>query len=806
MSIISFIKAHQLYIMFFMSGICAMLVYLSTVTAVLSSRRRRILMVLETAAMLLLLSDCAAYIYRGDVSRLGYWMVRISNFMVYFCTLLLPYCVSLYLRDLFTHEGKMEKLPKRLFSCEFLFAAGVTLLVISQFTGLYYTFDDLNQYQRAPLNLLCYAMPLAMVLVQLSVILQYRNLISNRMAVALTLHLVTPLVASIVQLFTYGISLTNMAMVGMAIYLCICAIHDMNDSIAAARQREIDTYRETERRQHAMFEQTAQALASAIDAKDEYTHGHSSRVAMYSELIAMEAGLSDEEIQQVYFAALLHDVGKIGVDDRIIRKEGRLTDEEFAQIKMHPVYGSQILSSIRESPYLSVGAKYHHERFDGRGYPEGLAGEDIPELARIIAVADAYDAMTSQRSYRDIRPQHLVREEIVKGMGSQFDPQYARIMLHYMDLDFEYNMHQRMEGLNADLVEGLNAKLETELRCDELYHECSTGIRIIGRIARFHFVCTSDEGYTAQETLPTLILFDSLDGMVHESGNLEKNRRYFEYARICVDGNTVCTKARMSDTQVIGQSTDPAAQKPTRTKTYDIEAVRYHDHVQVRIFDEVQTVQTIVALPFSGRFSYISLTGEHCSLSDMQVEISDQSIDEHYIPRICDEVCYISGCPEGDIPNIQIEGHRARYTQGIPISGDMKLSFHVQALPNARIIWHCPYLSVFTSDNGMVDGDNYREFVMIRLDGEELEDNVLTLNGDTFTLTEDFKGWDAWKEGLKEGIDCEVDIRFDGSTFALTTENLGIAAHSVTAIPSDHGELYIALTGDQCAITNIRIR
>ena len=161
---------------------------------------------------------------------------------------------------------------------------------------------------------------------------------------------------------------------------------------------------------------------------------------MYSQMIARNAGKSEEECEEIYFAALLHDVGKIGIADSIINKDGKLTEEEFAQIKLHPLYGSQILSRIQQSPSLYIGARNHHERYDGRGYPDGLKGEDIPEIARIIGVADAYDAMTSKRSYRDPMPQERVREELVRGTGTQFDPQFAQIMLHAIDMDKEYAM------------------------------------------------------------------------------------------------------------------------------------------------------------------------------------------------------------------------------------------------------------------------------------------------------------------------------------------------------------------------------
>lgn len=191
-----------------------------------------------------------------------------------------------------------------------------------------------------------------------------------------------------------------------------------------------------------MFAQTAEALAIAIDAKDNYTHGHSLRVAEYSQMIAKASGMNEDESKIVFHAALLHDVGKIGVPDRIINKNGKLTPEEYEEIKLHPVYGYNILSRISESPSLSIGARYHHERYDGKGYPRGLKGEEIPELARIIAVADAYDAMTSARSYREPFSQERVREEIEKGIGTQFDPKFARVMLELIDGDTLYEMKE----------------------------------------------------------------------------------------------------------------------------------------------------------------------------------------------------------------------------------------------------------------------------------------------------------------------------------------------------------------------------
>ena len=184
------------------------------------------------------------------------------------------------------------------------------------------------------------------------------------------------------------------------------------------------------------------ALAEAIDAKDTYTNGHSSRVAKYSKMICAKLGYPESEQNEIYMMGLLHDVGKIGVPDDVINKPTRLTDEEFAMIKTHPVIGSKILESIKENPRLATGARWHHERYDGKGYPDGISGEAIPEEARIIAVADAYDAMTSRRSYRGIMPQEAVRSEIEKGIGTQFDPRFAKIMLNLIDEDPDYTMHE----------------------------------------------------------------------------------------------------------------------------------------------------------------------------------------------------------------------------------------------------------------------------------------------------------------------------------------------------------------------------
>ena len=185
-----------------------------------------------------------------------------------------------------------------------------------------------------------------------------------------------------------------------------------------------------------------EALAHTIDAKDEYTRGHSVRVAQYSRMLAKKLGMSEEDCENVYYMGLLHDIGKIGVPNEIINSPSKLTDEEYSVIKTHPSLGFDILSEIKSRPDLSTGARWHHERYDGKGYPDSKSGKDIPLMARIIAVADSYDAMTSNRSYRNYLPQDKVREELKKNEGTQFDPEIAEMMIAIMDEDTNYKLHE----------------------------------------------------------------------------------------------------------------------------------------------------------------------------------------------------------------------------------------------------------------------------------------------------------------------------------------------------------------------------
>ncbi len=183
----------------------------------------------------------------------------------------------------------------------------------------------------------------------------------------------------------------------------------------------------------SIVNQSFQMFANLIDAKDTYTLGHSRRVALYSKELANRMGISQEERDRLYYIALLHDIGKIGITDAILNKKGKLTPEERAEIEKHVTIGGDILKDFTALKGIADGARYHHERYDGTGYATGIKGEKIPLFARIIAVADSFDAMSSERCYRPKLEMSAIIEEIKNGSGTQFDPKIAALMLEIIE-------------------------------------------------------------------------------------------------------------------------------------------------------------------------------------------------------------------------------------------------------------------------------------------------------------------------------------------------------------------------------------
>ena len=538
-----------------------------------------------------------------------------------------------------------------------------------------------------------------------------------------------------------------------------------------------------------LFDQTATALANAIDAKDEYTHGHALRVAEYSRKIAELAGKSEKECTDIYYAALLHDVGKIGVPEAIITKTGKLDDNEFQTMKSHAEVGGQVLESITEYPALSVASRHHHERYDGKGYPDKLRGEEIPEIARIVAVADSYDAMTSNRSYRDAIPQSVVREQFIQWAGTQFDPQFANIMLRLIDIDTRYDMKERSESEKASIKD--------ELIVGEHRSNVSRGILVKDRITNIRFKVRPDEEGNTPE--PSFILFDSMDGRYHWKPEKIDFLHYREYCEIDKNGNV--SEVEIRKTQVRPVRAEGSDLVPGE---YKLELVKVKDHARMVITEKGKSTEITLALPDTTGFMYIAFSGKHCIISDMSMSRSEGEVGEDYIPRIADEISFIDA-PAGDIPNVQVDGFRMASSVGIPLKDKLTITFHTKCLPSASLIWHCPYCVLYSSDDGQVTGENYEEYLLFRTDGETWN---LSKDSENSLVVgkQHFKGWKHWKQMNKEGFDCTISIKKMGSKIVTVTENAGLEVKSYTQLKTHVDNLYVALTGDQVALTNIRIQ
>ncbi len=798
-----FLQAHQLNIMLGMSSICFAVGFFALITKSLPRKRKLAITDLEFSACILLYSDRMAYIYHGDPSNTGYWLVRIANFLVFFMTISVVHAFNLYVSDLCRNEIGLAKVPFRLRIVEIITGVGWFLVILSQFIGLYYYFDETNAYHRGPGFIICYLIPFLALFIQLSVVFQYAGKLSLFISIPMLLFTILPIIASICQAFFYGVSLTNMSIVATGVVLYIFAIMEMNEKYESAQKRKLDEANEANRSVMKSFEQTAVAVARAVDSREGRKGGHSQRVADYSREIARNLGMSEKECYKVYLSAVLHDIGKIVTPDTILENKGRLTEKEKEILHEHVITGGEILSTVDDYPFLKTAAKYHHERYDSKGYPEGLRGEDIPLTARIVAVANAYDEMTSYKDDREPMAQGRVRKNLASEAGKKFDPHIVDVMIGMIDRDTEYMMKEADEEY-VEEADKSDITVVNRMHFDNYKEQVSDGIRVTGEYLKLRFESRPDVGYERKNALPTVILFDSFDRCVHRNERTIKNLRYLEFGEIWMDGHVICTAARTSKSEVTTIS-DPLRTDENEWMAYELEAVLLKDHVKIRINSKYSERSVIMALPDSTRYVFLALAGEHCTIRNITVTKTHDEVKEGDIERIAPEVDFFTR-KDGDIPNIQIDGYRESTSEARPVEDGMRIFFRTESLPIADLVHHCPYLLLYSSDDGEVTGRNYQEFACIRLDGDDATYEGKAQNKLTVHKRSDFGGWDAWKEINKKGLDYEIRLSRRKNRIRMETENAGISIDCLTVVPEGTDCVYIALTGNLCALMDIRFR
>ena len=780
------IREHQLNIMLILCGACAMLLYLVCNTRFISKRRKGILFLMESMALLLMVFDRFAYIYRGDPSTFAGVMVRISKFLVYFLTSGMVFGLTLYLTDHLLADVGLVKLPVRVRLSAALAALGMLLAVLAASTDLYYYFDENNVYHRGRGFVIAYIVPVLCPAIIATVVLQYRKKIRRVIFISLLIYIFVPVFCGILQIFTYGISIVNMSMAAVSLSLYVFTYLDINNTVERAHEIEIQNMHSEQQHMKKLFDQTATAFVSAVEIKDEYAKGCAVRTAEYARRIAEHAGMNEAECEEAYYAALLHDVGIIGIPDNVIKNEGdpQKWDRELMQQK--PLIGKEILSSITEYPYLAIGAQYSHERYNGTGYPDGLSGEDIPKVARIVGVADAFVSMTTKKRFRDERPVFIAREALVKGAGTDYDPLFANCMIKIIDEDTSTD-----EEHDA---------LETHLICGEYRENITPGIAIDSSITRITFECEHDKNSGAAFSEPAVILFDSYDRRVHDNEKSIEAYRYVEYAEIWFDENHITTAAR----KLVRTAVKNVLHSVSGAEKYEITMGRHNDHIKLKMKGPLFEKEIVLVKPISAKSAYLALTGEHCTLKNITVEQTGETVGEDDIQRIADDVSFTDRM-ESDIKNIQIDQTRSSHTEGCEISDKLHLAFHTMSLPGADLIWHCPYIVIFSSADGRVNGENYREYALVKLCGENEGSQDYSHNSIVMKKTPDFPGWEAWKEQNHRGMEVDIDIEKKKNRITIRTENLGISIENTTTITDSPDKVYAALTGDQIALTDIRV-
>ena len=782
-----FIRTYQLDIMLALSAACLSFVVLLFFTQSLDKRRKTILIYMELSATLLLLFDRQAYLYSGVLTKTGYIMVRVSNFLVFFMTTAVILIFNYYIINLIKDYDKSYKIPKRLQFVTIGCLIQLLLVVASQFNDFIYYIDENNIYHRGKGFLLCYILPVVCPFIQYSVIVRFKRFFSKLIYTSLILYITVPITVALIQIFTYGISIVNMSLVAVSISLYIFAYLDINRTVARAHQIEIGKLKEDELRMKRLFNQTANSFVKAMEQKGIYEKGYIFNLANLARAIAEGAGNEPDKCDEVYYAALLYNVGTLCLPDVVILNKNAPSPADELLIKEIPILSSNILSGIDEYPFLKNAAKYCHENYDGSGYPDGLKGNNIPQAARIIAVAESYIKMTGSGDDEEALPYIIMREEFIKNAGIIYDPIYANIMIHLMDKE--------------NLIKADKSVRETEIKCKLYKEKVSTGIELTDMITIIQFEAEPMEHEEGEFSTPSIIVFDSYDMHHHTNPRAVKAYRYQEYAEIWPDGKYVSTSARNMEVKVIEHKN---RSEYDAFGMYEITASKYDDHIKIEMTNSCCTVSAIISLYDNSKSAYIGLTGENCYIKNIAYKKTDTRIDSLSIAKISDSLIYTDRL-ESDIPNIQIDKTRSAYTKSVLIDEEFRIDFHSLSLPSSNLVWHCPYVVIFYSDDGKVFGEGYKEYTLIKLNGEISGNSSFADNNFNMKKKESFPGWDKWREINKEGLEYSVLFMKRGNKVETVTETLGISIDNTTILRDHNDKVYVALTGDEVALTDIRI-
>ena len=395
------------------------------------------------ATITLIALDIVTALSNDNAHVVPIWANTILNSLYFFNgalvgALFIYYIVSVALRT----KSKEYRKKFYLINLSLLIVYLITLIV-NAFVGFYFDFKG-GTYNHGPIYLLVNFFAIGFVIEGFIVFLFERKYFSKAQILTTSLFIALFFGSFLLQIFVFPnilLSDFGIALGTLLIFFTLetpdyvklmATLSELNELKASLEIQVKDRTQELDKEKMAYEELTLETLSSLavmIDAKDHYTNGHSFRVAAYAKGMAKMLGFSHTDAEQLYFAGLIHDVGKVGISEAILRKPGKLTKDEFITIQSHSSIGGDILEGIKEFPVFKEVARSHHERYDGTGYPDKLKGEDIPFLARIVTICDTFDAMTSDRSYRKALSDEVAIAELKKYKGIQFDPKLVDVFI-----------------------------------------------------------------------------------------------------------------------------------------------------------------------------------------------------------------------------------------------------------------------------------------------------------------------------------------------------------------------------------------